>query len=76
RQVQHLHMHIRLVDGDGKHDAGVFQKRVVLLDKGGLHALVGVAHLVIVAVGPENADADEVLLELVHRAHVRAGQEA
>jgi hypothetical protein len=75
-QVERLHVHLRIVDGDREHDARVFQERVLLMQKLGLHGLVGVAHLVVVTIGPEHADADEVLLELVGRAHVRARQEA
>ena len=65
RQVERLHVHLGIVDGDGEHDAGIFQKGVLLVQKLGFHGLVGVAHLVVVAIGPQHPDADKVLLKFI-----------
>ena len=40
-----------------------------------LHRLVGIAALVVITVLPQDADAGEVLPELVGAAHMRASQE-
>jgi len=76
RQEHRLHPYRVAMDRHGETDAGVLQERVFLLAELNRQLAVLTARLVVVAVGPEDADAAEVLLQIRRRAHVRSGQEA
>ena len=58
------------VDLHGKADAGVLQEGVFLFAKLNRKLAILTAGLIVISVGPQNADAAEVLFQIRRRPHV------
>ena len=71
-----LYPYRRAADVDEEFDVVIFQERVVFTHVLRSHGAVFRTNLVVVAVTPQNADADKVLAEVMRAAHVGAGQVA
>lgn len=59
---------------DEEFDVVVFQERVVFTHVLRSHGAVFRSNLVVVAVAPQNADADQVLAKVIGAAHMGTGQ--
>ena len=69
-----LYPHGGAADMDEEFDVVVFQERVVFTHVLRSHGAVFRSNLVVVAVAPQNADADQVLAKVIGAAHMGTGQ--
>src|SRR5690606_3295995 len=76
RQTQYPDMYRMTIDADLGTQIRWLQEGVVLPDELHPHALIVLAYLVVVAVFPEDADANQVLLQIVGATHVRADRKS
>ena|SRR5690606_98497 len=68
-------MNTGAVNGDGKNDAGILEKKIVFVAERHTQRLILVPILIVVTLLPEDADADEILFQFIGASQVRPGQE-